>query len=235
MEETMKPTAEQLVIAYALASAHGHLWSCEANGILVGTWLMGLRSEMPENWESLLRANALAAQQDGAPGGIPGPFVEQQGTIVHTTGTGRLTWEIRGNSIVRLVVRRPSRSIWADRFANAEEIADVRDLAEEMRTDISTALVILDVELDAGHGTVVVHQWQEDFVRADHAGALDLAARAVFRGAGWDEDEDGGHFLSKLRESGPPDLLELVVQNRMEIAKYEALYMEVAERIPPTT
>jgi len=94
----------QLRRAHALASAHGHEWACALPvEVAEALWALGGAVE--------IRRVVDAMRHEDAIGGIEAPAVNGAGVIHHTTGTGRLRWEVYPDGYTRLTVSRPSGDI----------------------------------------------------------------------------------------------------------------------------
>lgn len=94
-EVTLTPA--QFAATIALAKQYGHMWC--------GYQEKSLKV-------SDIEAYGRSCLDDNLPGGIIGPTVIQTGedmwAVVHTTGSGRLSWEINGGGSVTLSIYRPS-------------------------------------------------------------------------------------------------------------------------------
>jgi len=86
-------TPAQFTAARALASKFGHLWA----GVPDGTY----DTVDIEAWSD-------EKQHLQLPAGIFCPTLDKQGTVIHTTGAGRLSWEITPWGNVTLIVSRPA-------------------------------------------------------------------------------------------------------------------------------
>lgn len=95
----MNPTATQLRIAHRLAAVHSHEWACTLaeNTAAAIVAIGGLD----------LLAAVVRKQNGNLWPGIDCPFIDDAGTIHHTTGTGRLRWEVEPDGYARLWLSRP--------------------------------------------------------------------------------------------------------------------------------
>lgn len=102
---TLSPLA--VTRAFSLARAHGHSWACdpalpyltEDGDLRPGvTW-----SEIDAGWAAALPSMKWP--------GISPPVRDEFGATSHSTGTGRLQWEVRADGTTVLTVNRPSGSV----------------------------------------------------------------------------------------------------------------------------
>lgn len=112
----------QIRIAHRLASAHGHEWGWMSEEVAAAAFKAGAAQAHAahNSWNALpvvaaARAGAEligaltdAARGDSAFCGISAPHVREDGAIIHTTGTGRLEWEVMPDGRCGLTVTRPS-------------------------------------------------------------------------------------------------------------------------------
>jgi hypothetical protein len=105
-------TPAQFVVARALAQAYGHLWSSAPDG-------MYDVDEIEAHYQKILDEREHFKFGITAPSLVCDPKDEAFGCVVHTTESGRLSWEIGPSGSVVLEVRRPSevarfvqREIW---------------------------------------------------------------------------------------------------------------------------
>jgi hypothetical protein len=92
-------SAVQFARARALALAHGHLWAqCpETEGLTDAEEILSVVTE----WDAA----------EGVPsvcGGIYAPTVDEDGDVVHTTGTGRLSWCVYEDGHTTISIARPT-------------------------------------------------------------------------------------------------------------------------------
>ena len=99
----MRVHIDAIRVAHVLARLYGHAWG---------------QIDLPDPDESgHLTPEAIVARlRSGDPdnpieGGVIAPEVDERGVILHTTGTGRLTWEITPEPSVRLTWSRPCGDI----------------------------------------------------------------------------------------------------------------------------
>lgn len=97
--------APQLRRAWQLASAYGH----EGAGALTTDQIETGAYSADQIWDLVSARNDAYEREVGFRpfGGIPFPTVDEDGDIVHTTGTGRLRWIISLDGMVSLEIRRP--------------------------------------------------------------------------------------------------------------------------------
>jgi len=103
----MKLTDGQFVLAHALALAYGHEWATA----LDSTSALRDPEEIAENtrqvrWEDSMAGIEAPEMEDPGTG-----YEDEQGMVVHTTGTGRLSWEIFPCGTVQLFVCRPAGKV----------------------------------------------------------------------------------------------------------------------------
>lgn len=95
----MNPTTTQIRTAHRLAATHSHEWACSITentaAALVAVGGLDLLSRV------------VREQNGNRWPGIDRPFVDDAGTVHHTTGSGRLRWEVEPDGYVRLWVSRP--------------------------------------------------------------------------------------------------------------------------------
>jgi hypothetical protein len=89
-------TRNQFDTAYTLARAYGHEWAMVPDN----TWWSNHDGNTGRIREITL-ANGSAIP------GIQAPRVDDAGNVVHTTGSGRLSWAISPDGATTLLVRRP--------------------------------------------------------------------------------------------------------------------------------
>ncbi len=149
---------EQLMTAKALASRYGHYWA---------------DYQAPEGKKVKLRdiynyAFQLEGDSD-LPVGILGPEVDEKGRIVHTTGSGRLSWIVNPNGETKLIVSRPGNitCLEADIFLQTKgpwrgrNLATVQAKAEYFARHVDSleyAMTALMLPEDVAVATKVVHQ-----------------------------------------------------------------------------
>lgn len=112
-EETREPgRVAQIRAAFALARAHSHAWASDEVSALLEWW----RTEgIPAEWRRQIACVSSVARGDFV--GIDAPYVAPNGDIVHTTGTGRMSWTITalsGIARVRVEVTRAIGSAFAE-------------------------------------------------------------------------------------------------------------------------
>lgn len=113
--ETIILSAAQIAAARTLAAAYGHEWAC---------W----PEDRPATADEI-HAYVIARRHPDALPGITGPFAAAEGVIRHTTGTGRLTWEVGEDGGTVLVVCRPGNIsvLWAEVLRSGKEVNVWRD------------------------------------------------------------------------------------------------------------
>ncbi len=93
-------TIPQFIAAKALASTFHHLWA----GAIGDNFMLDVKE-----------IDAIVSEsQDIQFGGITSPTLDEQGNVVHVTGTGRLSWWINSAGNVELNIYRPA-SLSAER------------------------------------------------------------------------------------------------------------------------
>lgn len=94
-------TPAQFVVARALAQAYGHLWSSAPDG-------MYDIDEIEAHYQKILDEREHFKFGITAPSLVRDPSNESFGAVVHTTESGRLTWEVGPSGSTVLEIRRPS-------------------------------------------------------------------------------------------------------------------------------
>lgn len=136
MTTTTTYTAPQFAALRALARAYGHGWATseipDAHPISGCLWTQSLIREF---YTAVCRRDALEPWQVG----IPDPGSDDySGSVCHTTGTGRVSWQVADDGTVGIAISRPApgRGDGEDRHAGVVVLsARVRGGAiEEIRT-----------------------------------------------------------------------------------------------------
>lgn len=103
--EFASPSFGQWYAAHGLARAHHHEW-----GYLTPDQLADALYQSKSNQEAEVRVLSARLQMCGPVGGVfpKGTVENDQYVLSHTTGTGRLSWEVDQEGSLRLEVQRPS-------------------------------------------------------------------------------------------------------------------------------
>lgn len=114
----------QVRIAHSLGVAYSHEWACAlAEPVATALWRLGGAEEI---------ARVVAKVRDVVGRSFPGieaPTVREDGAIVHTTGSGRLRWEVYEDGYTRITVSRPSGDVLCASVGADGEVV-VSDLGE---------------------------------------------------------------------------------------------------------
>lgn len=104
----------QIRRAHALASAHGHEWAYLSVEVAQALWHLGA----PRDGAREIARVVGAMRHDGGLAGVAAPAVLDDGCVVHTTGTGRLSWVVAPDGSTTITIDRPTgavlRAILAD-------------------------------------------------------------------------------------------------------------------------
>lgn len=220
----MTITYDQLRTAHRLATAHGHQWggrktdeiidagldaamrfaAGDRHGDDLARYIAGMRDTglLPVHPDVLARIHETAAADLGPCGGICGPTIvpgyEGHDTIVHTTGSGRLSWTVDDESGVTLTVSRPTGTCYAEalRVVSLDVTRDALLDGLSASRGASIALATVKVrrrvdEVEAGP-SLTFGRYSErtssidvrPFFRDDHVAAMATAVIAACDGVG---------------------------------------------------
>ena len=211
---------DALKIAQGLARAHGHTWG--------GVDLARLTEFTPESISRACRDQDLVTVLIGREEFMPGitcPQIDPEyGGIVHTTGSGRLTWEVYPESLL-LTWSRPTGDYcrasltWDEGYLAPNLIVEAIDHGaifarhvEYVVTDLLLALrvweeVMLDPLLQGSHG----EEWVGEVYAALDPLRVDEAAY-LLREADWVEEEARRMRSAAADLMAPPVMVETAVE-----------------------
>ena len=127
--ETTILTIPQLAAAHNLARAFGHLWATTLEAADLPATAEGIRAAVRTAHGDDIGIFALEVLAYTYP-----DFDKPVFFITHTTGSGRLRWEVNSDGNTEITVSRPGGqlfSLWMDYGAIAQTNAFVNDLADE--------------------------------------------------------------------------------------------------------
>lgn len=194
MTEVMDTVFESVgAVAWDLASRHGHWWA----GVVSRENAAAMTPSQLVEAAKAAAANA----EEGDWGGVM-PEVDVDGTLVHTTGTGRLTWRIRAISYapgggVELSVTA-HRPVMATRVVVKDGEA-LDDDWTRPQGDSEVTGVVIAVPCPGTNGLPRFEGWVGERCRLRHLDAIHTVLCAV---GAWDSDwEDHGTAVMPLMKA----------------------------------
>lgn len=216
-------TAAQAPAAHTLASAHGHHWACLTAAEVIG------------KTSAEISALSCARVEPGIGCLNDAPVFDEEGDVVHTTGSGRLTWEIWQDGSVTVAVYRPASVNPAEADEGGVKVVHVRLPAAPYADDAEAPSVgdwcyttrhALPRHLDAAAEAVRVLTSINPNAEAALAWIEEQRA-ACMASARWELQAQ----LDAVRTDTPADLAQMIEDVARRLGRYDS---ETAQAVKDT-